>query len=163
MAITFVGLKSPLQLDAVVNQCCPGNKMWKLIVESEREMHEYSNTMGDAESENIAYEIMDGTKVLGLIQYNHSKGGFLKKEKIVINLLTLVEYDPELIGEIHRALIQKHGLSGELIHVIAEAEENTPIHHRLKELGFSEERNNYRHPKYGFEGGTLYFVKKVSA
>lgn len=162
MTITFVGLKAPQQLNAVVQQCCPENEMWKMIVESEQEMYQFRNTTGDAESEDIAYEIMDGTKVLGLIQYNYSKGGFLKKEKVVINLLTLVEYDPEVVREIHRALVQKYSLSGELFHVITEAEENTPIHHRLKELGFSEERNNYRHPKYGFNGGTLYFVKKVS-
>ena len=161
MTITFVGLKSPLQLDAVVQQCCPGNEMWKMIVETEQEMDQFRNTMGDAESEDIAYEIMDGTKVLGLIQYCYSKGSFFTKDKIVINLLTLVEYDPDVVREIHRALVQKYDLSGELIQTLTEAEENTPIHHRLNELGFEEKRNHYRHPKYGFNGGTLYFVKKV--
>lgn len=161
MAIALVGLNSPQQLKAVVQKCCPEDERWKLIVETEQEMDEYRNSMGDAEAEAIAYEIMDGTEVLGLLQYHYTKGGFLKKERLVIELLTLTEYDSEVIRRIHQTLVQKHSLSGELIHVISTAEENTPIHRWLVKSGFAEQRNDRRHPKYGGEAGSLYFVKQM--
>ena len=35
------------------------------------------------------------------------------------------------------------------------------MHHFLKQEGFEEHRNSYKNPKYGFEAGSLYFVKRV--
>lgn len=159
--ITFAGLKSPMELDAVVQQCCPEHEMWNGIVEAEQELYEYRSTNGDEETKNIAYAVMDGTEKLGLIHFRHTKGGFLKKEQVVIHLLTLVKYDPETVWAIHKALVEKHHLSGQLVHTLTCAEEGTPIHHDLKAAGFVEKRNSYQNPKYGFEAGALYFVKAV--
>lgn len=161
MAITFVALKTPQQLDAVVKQCCPGHDMWNGIVEAEQEMEQFRQNTGDPETETIAYEVMDGTEGLGLIHFRHTKGGFLKKERVVIHLLTLVKYDPETVWAIHKALVQRYGLSGELVHTLTCGEEGSPIHHDLKAAGFTEKRNSYQTPKYGFEAGALYFVKAV--
>ncbi len=161
MAITLIGLNTPRELKAAVQQCCPENEMWSNIVAAEEEMEEFRGKKDNGEPDLIAYEIMSNSIPLGLLQHRYRKGGFLKKEQLVIDLLTLAEFDPEVVGTIHQMLVQECGLSGELIHAITKAEEGTPIHHWLKEAGFSEHRNSNQHPKYGFEPGALYFVKKV--
>ncbi len=159
--ITFYGLKTPIELEKIVQQYCPQNDSWNDIVEMEKELYELRSTMDEGENDIIAYEITDGTEVLGLVQYRFNKAGFLKKEKLVIDFLTLFSYSPDVVREVHRALIQKHNLSGQLIHALTKAEEQTPICQHLKQDGFAEHRNNNKHPKYGYEPGSLYFVKQI--
>ncbi len=159
--ITFVELRSPTELEKIVKQYFSQNDSWNGIVEVEKELYEFRSTMAEGENEIIAYEIIDGPQVLGLIQYRYFKGGFLKKEQLVINLLSLVTYSPDTVREIHEALIQKYNLSGWLVHTITKAEENMPIHRFLEKEGFEEHRNSYKHPKYGFEAGSLYFVRRA--
>ncbi len=159
--VAFIELRSPTELEKIVKQYFSQNDSWNSIVEVEKEMYEFRSTMAEGENEIIAYEIIDGEHVLGLMQYRYIKGGFLKKEQLVIDLLSLVSYSPDAVREIHQALLQKCNLSGQLIHAIAKAEENTPIHQLLEKEGFEEHRNSYKHPKYGFEAGSLYFVKQV--
>lgn len=159
--ITFVELRTPTELGKIVKQYFPQNDSWNGIVEAEEEIYQYRRTMAEGENEIIAYEITDEEKVLGLVQYRYSKGGFLRKEQIVINLLSLVSCSQDTVKKIHQALIQKYSLSGRLVHTLTKTEENTPMHHFLKQEGFEEHRNSYKNPKYGFEAGSLYFVKRV--
>lgn len=159
--ITFIGLESPIELENIVQQYFSQHELWNAIVETEKELYEFRSTMAEGENKIIAYKIMDGTEVLGLIQYRHAKGRILKKEEIVINLLTLIAYSPEVIRGIHQALMQKYNLSDQLIHTITKAEEGDTICQQLKQEGFTEHRNRYKNPKYGYEAGALYFVKKI--
>ncbi len=159
--ITFVELRTPTELEKVVKQYFSENDSWNSIVEAEKELCEFYNTNTEEENEIIAYEVMNGEQVCGLIQFDYSKGGFLKKEQLVINLLSLITYSPDAVREIHQALLQKHSLSGQLVHTLTKTEENTSIHQFLKQEGFKEHRNSYKHPKYGFEAGSLYFIKQV--
>ncbi len=157
----FIELRSPAELEKIVKQYFPQNDPWNGIVEVEKEIYEFRSTKAEGENDIIAYKIIDDEQVLGLIQYRYIKGGFLKKEQLVINLLSLVAYSPDTVREIHQALLQKYNLSGRLVHTITKAEENTPIHQLLVQEGFEEHRNSYKHPKYGFEAGSLYFVRQV--
>lgn len=159
--IMFLELTTPAELEKIVKQYCPQDDLWDDIVEVEKEMCEYRREINVPEKELIAYEIVNGTEVLGLMQYSYTKGSFFKKEKIVIEILKLFSYSPDVVREIHRTLVQKHNLSGQLIHVLTNAEENAPIRQQLKQDGFAEHRNNDRRPKYGCEPGSLYFVKQI--
>lgn len=159
--ITFMELRSPAALENVVKQHFSQNESWTGIVEAEKELYEYHNTTTEGENGILAYEIMNGDQICGLVQFDYHKAGFLKKEQLVINLLSLVAYSPDTVREIHQALIQKHSLSGHLVHVLTKAEENTSIHQFLEQEGFKEHRNSYKLPKYGFEAGSVYFIKQV--
>lgn len=62
--------------------------------------------------------------------------------------------------EIHQTLVRRYKLSGKLIHAFSLGEKNAPIRPQLRQDGFAEQRNSRRNPKYGYEPGSLYFVKK---
>ncbi len=124
--ISFIALNSPEALDQVVQQYCPGNEAWNSIVGAERELREIRQSMDDRKTPTIAYEISNGTEILGLIDYYHAEAGFLKKERIEINVLTLCHDSPAVVREIHQTLVRMYKLSGNLIHVISLADENAP-------------------------------------
>lgn len=158
--ITISGIKRPEELETVIRQYCPQNEIWNRILEAESEMSAFMDTEGCTENDVIAYKIMDSTDIAGLMQYSCIKSGFLKKEKLIIHLLTLFEDSPDIVGEVHRELIQKHHLSGELIQVVSQGE-NSQICGQLKKEGFAEHKNGSR-PKYGYEAGSLYYVKNIN-
>ncbi len=62
--------------------------------------------------------------------------------------------------EIHQTLVRRYKLSNKLIHTLSQGEKNAPIRQQLRQDGFAEHRNSRRNPKYGYEPGSLYFVKK---
>lgn len=161
--IAFLEIRSPMKLEKIVRQYFSQHDTWNDIVEAEKEILELYTTEQEQESEIIAYEITDNGQVCGLIQYSYDKAGFLKKERLVINLLSLITDSLDTVQKIHQALIQKHKLSGRLIHTISLTEEDMPIHRFLKENGFEEHRNSRKHPKYGFQAGSLYFIKEVGS
>lgn len=45
-------------------------------------MYQFRSVMPEDEKDIIAYEIMDGTEVFGLVQYSYVKGSFFKKNKL---------------------------------------------------------------------------------
>lgn len=147
-------IKKIEKLEEAVNRICPHNESWNLIVEMEKEMRE----AGGIEAV-IAYEIEDleNDKSAGLLQYTFKKAGFLHKEQMIIYLLTLERYSADILREVHSYLIEQYQLSGQLIHVIQKKEEHTEIQDQLIAEGFKENRKL----KYGYERGSLCFVKDV--
>jgi len=154
--ITLKELQSIQQLEQCIKEICPENMRWRMILETERELREPS------ERDAIAYEIMDDGIGIGLMQYSFQKAGLFHKEKIVIPILTLSEYSKDIVHQTHRYLADTLGTQGELIHVLYSEDEHTPIHHQLKADGFEEKRNPRNQSEYGYEEGSLYFVKKLS-
>lgn len=108
----------------------------------------------------IAYKIMDSVEEAGLLQYSYEKGGLMKKAKIVIQLFTPFLKSEGLIKNVHEELIKKCRLSGELIHVVS-GEEEEWVREELKRDGFSEHKNNGSRPRYGYEAGSLYYIRNV--
>ncbi len=159
--ISFIEIKSPTELEEIAKQYFVQDTLWESIAEAEKEMQQAGEGTSEADENVIAHKITDDNRVCGLIQYSYTKGGFLKKEQLVISLLSLVCCSLDEIVKIHEALIEKHGLKGRLIQAITLSQENTPICQILKEEGFKENRSSLKQAKYGLEAGSLYFVKEV--
>lgn len=154
-------VKSISELEDIIKQHCPQNKIWNLILEAEKEMYSYMETKGAGEESVIAYKITDGPDVAGLLQYSYIKGGFLKKEKIVIHIFTLFSHSYDIVRMVHQELIQKHQPSGgELIHAVS-SEEDDEICVHLQKDGFEEHKDNGGRSKYGCEPGAFYYVKAI--
>ncbi len=137
------------ELEALVQEKCPENETWKMIVEIEKQTHETGVI--------AQYILDDKNECVGLMQYYYHEGTLFRKTEIEISLLTLFANQTEYMQELHRMFVSQYPKAKKLVQVLEKEDQGSEMERLLLKSGLKKYVNGIK-PRYGYTTGSAYYI-----